>query len=205
MKKNLFVSESSIGTHYDEELRRITNSDFLSFTFYPQPVGETKNIIETCEMKISTPIKLNNQDISIKLKNIYYDDIVYFITKKYESSYIFIGYDLDEMGELMSSILFYKLIASGFDKEKIIRVPFCELGYQYDNFIFSEFIDKCHLEKYLEIIHKENKLIKKTGFGFRKNETIDILLNKKPDSVENLNPNGTNTITYITKFLKGEK
>jgi hypothetical protein len=201
--ENLFISESSFGYHYNEAIKKTMKADFLSFTFYPVIATKIFKDINDVYIKYGNKVLYNFENIIYKIEYGFNGDIVDFILSL-KKKHIFIGFDLDEMGELMASVLNYKLIANGFNPENIIRVPLTSFGYDFTEIGFSEFYSYDTLERILKFIHKEKDLIRLTGQGFRKNFIIKelILLNDK--EFERLNEN-TNTVTYVTKYLLNER
>jgi len=202
--ENLFISESSLGYHYNKAIEETLKADFLSFTFYPVSNSIIfTNDIHNIYLKYNKPVLYNLERVHNLITYQYSADIVNYILSL-KKKYIFIGYDLDEMGELMASVLNYSLIANGFNEENIFRVPLCDFGYDFTEIGFSEFYS---YEKTMEILKQkflEKKLISLTGQGFKKNFILKEIFYLSQNEFEKLN-NHTNTLTYITKFLLNEK
>lgn len=201
--ENLFISESSIGYHYNNAIKKNLKADFLSFTFYPKINNIEINNIFDIEIKYNYPVVYNFKNISNHIDISFSKDIISYILSL-KKKYIFISYDLDKMGELMAGILNYSLIANGFNAENIFRVPLCSFGYDFTEIGFSEFLSKDLILKKLKDIQKEELLIKKTGYGFKKNFILKEILLLREKEFKKLN-NKTNTLTYVTKYLINEK
>ena len=202
---NLFISESSIGYHYNKAIEETLKSDFLSFTFYPVITTEIFDDINDVKLKYSSPVIYNFEKIHHQITFQFAEDIVSYILSL-KKKYIFIGFDLDETGELMASVLNYALIKNGFNAENIFRMPLCDFGYDFTEIGLSEFYSYDKTMEILKFIQREQKLISVTGQGFRKNFILKELLYKITPKTEfqKLN-NYTNTLTYVTKFILNEK
>ena len=201
--QNLFISESSLGYHYNKAIEETLKADFLSFTYYPVVESNILNSIFNVRLKYSKPVVYNFKEIHNLITYQYSEDIVSYILSL-NKKYIFIGFDLDYMGELMASILNYMLIENGFNEENIFRVPLCDFGYDFSEIGFSEFYSYEKTMQILENIKTEQKLIKLTNYGFKKNFILKELYFLNQKEFEKLN-NNTNTLTYITKYLLDEK
>jgi len=206
-KKNLFISESSIGNHIASD---IFNANHLSFTFYPAFKDISKNITNVDEVvyfiKNTKNFYLNGtncfEEYEKNCKNKIEDFIISLNPKN-----IFIGFDLDIMGQIMASILYYRLILKGFNEENIIRVPLTDEGYirqeEKDSayIAFGDFYEYEELLSILNAIRLEYLLISKTKAGFRKMEILEIINDRRLPDVYKRKNLGTNTVTYMFKYL----
>ena len=122
---------------------------------------------------------------------------------------IIFGYDLDEQGQLMASVLYYQLVFDGVDKSQMARMPLTENGVAYvGSFYDAEQMKEALSYRILERVFMARLL--KNGvkaMGLRKAAALSILTStvERGDRVQNLNPEGTSTVTYITKCLLGEQ
>lgn len=116
---------------------------------------------------------------------------------------IIFSHDADEQGNLLSSLLYYSFIQKGAKEENMIRMPLTLNGIGYvSNFYSPEEINKLKDYYILERVF----MLKNKTFGFKKIRGLRHLfyLSDKKHSVKNLNMNGTNTITEITREILGE-
>lgn len=208
MKENLFIAESRIGLHLAPD---IFKANMFTFTFYPVfKKIETPDVLDRVEYYVT-----NKKNFYLNDKNIYehyaknYQSIEDMIIKELKPKYIFVGFDLDLAGQIMASILYYKLVKKGFNEKNIFRIPLTDEGYikdKNDVFIgFGEFFDKNTLDEVLNAIELENKLINKIKMGFRNAEILRTLYNKTYPDVYKRRNDKTNTITYIVKAMMEEK
>lgn len=201
MNKNLFIIESDLGEHHKVDDR--FQADILSFTFLPVVNSIIKNKIldnfSSLMPKRINPIKFNR--IYTKI-----DNVSNFIkTNNYDK--IFIATDLDITGNAMARIIYDYLLFNKIDKNRIIRIPLTSDGFKY----ICDFWDNNSMFWWLKTISEEmeyvyysRKVTGKTGVGRR----IPLILNEivnAPVEVENLNLDGTSSITYIFKKAIKEK
>lgn len=200
--ENLFISESSLGYHYNKAIEEVLKADFMSFTFYPAIKTKLFESIFDVELFHNKRVMLNFKNVYHHIESYFSGDIVSYILSL-KKKYIFIGYDLDRMGELMADILNYLLIQNGFNEENIFRIPLCDFGYDFTEIGFSEFSSFEKTMQKLQDIYLEQKLIKITKQGFYKNFILKEIFYLNEKEFEKLN-NKTNSLTYVTKFLLKE-
>lgn len=120
------------------------------------------------------------------------------------SRILILGHDLDEQGQIMASIVFHMFMDAGVAKERIIRMPLTEKGIGL--------ITTCYSEEEMRVLKNYyfiQRLYLSNGghYGIRKMLMLKHLfkLSNMPNHrVVNQNPNGTNSVTYVTKELLGE-
>jgi len=201
-RKNAFIAESYIGSHADIGF---FNADLISFTFAPN-------------LKISEPSCLNNISIPKGFRGIWVNGIN--ILKKFQKTdvcrelamseyeYFIIGMDNDFEGNGMAKLLQVGLINEGISPERIVRVPLNYNGYTevtdfWDDDTFFEYV--CDKWDDMAYLNHSKKVMGKTGaIGRRIAYMLSEMINP-PDCVENLNSNGTSTITYLFKKAINEK
>lgn len=210
MARNLLISESHIGYHLAPE---ILDADILAFTFYPiiRDISVPIESIESVYPRISFN-KITFNGNSIEKEIAYYNGTVadYIAQKMQKYDTLFIGFDLDIMGQLMASILFYMLLNRGIEENKILRLPLTDEGYitedEYYYIGFGDFLGYKDMIAQLEAIRMEQRLIwkERVGYGFRKMEILRELTNLNTKEIPRLNKK-TNTFTYAVKMMMGEK
>ena len=195
--KNAFIVESHIGEHHSVDDR--FNADVFSFTFAPNMYAEplfTKNFSYLMPNNIK-PVRVNGiLDVTgnIQASLLNYDKI-------------FIGMDLDIEGNAMSLILRDHLLFLGKSEDDIIRIPLTYNGFvAVSNFWDSETIEEYLLSRKeeIEFVQYSKKVNGSIGVGRRTALLYNELINP-PESVKNLNSNGTSSITYIFKKKIKEK
>jgi len=201
-RKNAFIAESYIGSHADIEF---FNADLISFTFAPN----FKTSEPSCLGNISIPkgfrgIWVNGVNILKRFQKI--DVCRELALSEYE--YFIIGMDNDFEGNGMAKILQVGLMNEGISPERIVRVPLNYNGYTevtdfWDEDVFLKYLqDKWEDATYL---NHSKKIMGNTGaIGRRIAYMLSEMVNP-PDCVENLNSNGTSTITYLFKKAINEK
>jgi len=125
----------------------------------------------------------------------------------YEVDFL-IAYDMDENGELMANILHNSLVEYDVDPQNIIRMPYCEHGFV----VFSEFQDISDYIKFKSLQHDFMAKLQEKGLpkmGLRKAYSFDFVKSFKKRKGNKIdlkrarvvNPEGTSTITYVTRAL----
>lgn len=202
-KKNALISESYIGNHSNIEY---FNADLFSLTFAPNITINTKEF------------GLKNASIPERFLGIWFNGIN--ILKKWQKINIcqelkslnydiyIIGTDNDYEGNAMAKLLQLNLIKEGVSPQKIIRVPLDYNGYTkvipfWDNeTLINYLVDKQEDTIYLNYSKQVTK--GKGGVGRRIAYMLSELL-EPPEFVDNINPSGTSTITYLFKKEINEK
>jgi len=194
--KNLFITESHIGEHH--RVSPLFKSDVLSFTFAPNLYKiVVDNDFSTLLPDNIKPIRLNGKQLEIKE------------LKAFALNYkkIFIGMDLDIEGNAMARMLLDYFIESGKSNLDIIRIPLTDKGFiAVSNFWKDSIMNEYLLNRRdeMEFIQLSKKVNGSSGVGRRTVLLINEILNP-PECVENLNPEGTSSITYIYKKRIREK
>lgn len=200
--ENIFIAESVVGEHH--KVSDKFKADLLSFTFIPL-VNSTyykeeklTNFSKLLPNKL-TPVKFNA--VTIDIQNI----ALFIQAKKYNK--IFIGMDLDVMGNAMSRIIRDYLVSSGVDSKNIIRIPLTSKGFLFvstfwDDETMNWFTDNAKEE--MEYVHYSKKTLGSFGAGRRTPLILNEILNS-PSEVKNINKDGTSSITYILKKKLKEK
>ena len=200
MKKNLFIIESNIGIHHAVDNR--LDADILSFTFLP--MINSKKDEDSCysylmPQKIN-PLKLNGIQIEV-------ENLAFFI-KEANYNLIFIGTDLDITGNYTARIIHDYLIKNiHLSSNRLIRIPLTSEGFKYvsnfwdDNFM--EFWLSNTIEE-MEFVQHSKQVLGRHGVG-RRFPLILHGIEQAPEEVENINPNGTSSVTYLFKKSIKEK
>jgi len=184
----ILVSESDIGIHSKAGEKRI-DTHVIPMSFFPNIKHEGgKNIISVDSEKAKEVV-----------------DFYHTYKKKGYSVTIFVGFDIDLSGEIMSSSLRDFLILHKISKEDIIRTPLTQYGY----LAFRDFINIDNYIEYLALQQDFLSFQKKHGLkkpvGFQKAIALNILQkykNKKSKLSTNISSsNGTSTVTVVSKFL----
>jgi len=119
-----------------------------------------------------------------------------------------IGTDNDYEGNAMAKLLQLGLIKEGVEPKKILRVPLDYDGYTKVIPFWSKetLLDylKDKREDILYLNYSKQATNGKGGVGRRVAYMLSELL-ESPEFVENINPNGTSTITYLFKKEINEK
>jgi len=188
MNKNLFISESYVGTHANIAFYE---SDLLSFAFIPIIKKENDNSIR-CVMPKIERVWIN----SIQAK---FSDIQLIRYEKY-----FIGFDLDRQGNLMAIVFKKFLLSLGVAENMIFRTPLTERGY----LTICRFMNEAEFNKEVVDRYRDKIITNKTkrfmSMGRRK--ILAYLATKHNKGfVKNINSSGTSSITYITKKKVKEK
>lgn len=197
---NLFILESHIGEHHEVDKRFL--SDNLSFAFIPIVNSfdiETKDLRDFSSFfpKKINPIFLNGLIIDIPNLSLFVNNY----------TRIYIGFDLDIMGNSMARVLHDYLIKNGF-KGKIIRIPLTHQGFKYVGEFWNDELMNWHIkymQEEMEFVNHSKKALGSFGAGRRTALISNELLNNTPTYVENINPNGTSSVTYIVKKKLKEK
>lgn len=213
--KHLFISESDKGIH--GEINEGLDASLLSFTFYPRLSTISRPVVNLDDVNVAVvknQIRLNHESAYADYEIKYFCNILPMVTdivEKQNGEYVFVGFDLDAMGQLMASVLYYKLIEHGFPKENIIRVPLIDRGYDYIdecdylNIGFGEFYQKKQLFAILEAMRFEEMMMKnsafRTGFGYRKMSALEHFVNRNKSEEVIRKNKYTNLATYVTKKL----
>lgn len=200
MNKNLFIIESNIGSHHSIDNK--FNADILSFTFLPLGLKtdiSTKNNYSYLMPNKINPLKLNSL-------NIFVDNLASFI-KDSNYQYIFIGTDLDITGNFSARIIYDYLIKNNLSDNQIIRVPLTSEGFSFvsdfwDNDLMNFWLKNISNE--MEYIQYSKKVLGKHGLGRRYPLILNEIMNA-PQEIDNINPTGTSSITYIFKKKIKEK
>lgn len=198
--KNLFIIESSIGVHHS--INDKFEADVLSFTFLPLGIkkdNSSKDSYSYLMPKKINPLKLNSL-------NIFIDDLASFI-KENKYQYIFIGTDLDITGNFSARIIYDYLTSNNFSNNQIIRVPLTSEGFSFVSDFWNNELMNFWLQNIsdeMEYIQHSKKVLGKHGIGRRYPLILNEILNA-PKEVENLNPSGTSSITYLFKKKIKEK
>lgn len=185
-----------VGEHHKIDNR--FNSDILSFTFIPMVNSSYKDKESLIDFSSLLPVKISPMRFNSKvLDETNISEIV--LKGKYER--IFIGMDLDIMGNAMSRILYDYLVKIGFKKENIIRVPLTSSGFRFisdfwDNDLMNWFVS--YSKEEMEYIQFSKKTLGNFGVGRRRPLILNELLNP-PIEIDNLNSDGTSSITYMIK------
>ena len=199
-KRNLFIVESHIGEHH--HVGKQFDADIVSFTFSPV-LSNVNFCIEDNYSKLLPNILPNIRVNGIVVES----DFLFLLLKEKRYSKIFIGMDLDFEGNAMARILKDVCSANGYDDMDIIRIPLTDKGFSFvsdfwEDKIINKYI-KFRLEEY-EFMQLSKKTNGSHGVGRRHILLINELVNP-PESVENINPNGTSSVTYIFKKKIKEK
>lgn len=199
-KRNLFILETHTGEHH--QIDRRFEADILSFTF--APVFTNINLCTQDDYSYLLPSILPN----IRLNGIPVESGFLFSalnTKKYLK--IFIGMDLDFEGNGMARILKDVCFFNGYDDIDVIRIPLTDRGFLFVSDFWEEKTMnnylKVKLEEY-EFMHLSRKTNGSVGMGRRHALLVNEIVNP-PESVPNINPDGTSSITYIFKKKIKEK
>lgn len=195
MKKHyILISESKIGVHSKNH-----DGQRLPFEIFDLPFIPNTKIEEGGNIKFF-----------VADQNTMFQEVVarYFNLEHEYDVTILVGYDLDFMGEIMSSAAREILISKGVKKNKIIRTPLTQHGY----IAIKDFCDVEAYKKYLflqdQFIIKQKRSGIKNPIGFQKVSSLE-LLKKYSGKTTWVNSDassrlGTSTITCITKFLEAE-
>lgn len=144
-------------------------------------------------------------NMDIRNDDFYYPDMKNMEEICKSKRIIIIGHDLDEYGELIASILYYSFLRKGVSKDRLIRMPLTDNGIGY----IGRFYNESEMLKLKDYFILETLFMKKfKTFGFKKIlilKHLTELAGNKEHKVVNLNPNGTNSITHITKILINEE
>ena len=200
-KRNVFISESYVGVHSE---MGFFDADLISFTFLPT-------------IKISEPYGLDNGNIPNSFRGVWFNgknvlsgynkiNIGYELAKVEYDNFI-IGTDYDYEGNAMAKLLQLALIENGIEPQRIFRVPLEYNGYNRVVSFWGNDILKEYLQDRWEdalFTNQSRKIMKKSSIGRRIAYMLSEYLHP-PDFVENKNPNGTSTITYLFKKATNEK
>lgn len=194
MNENIFFIESSVGVHHS--VNEKFNADILSFTFLP--LGKKSNFDENLSYSYLMPKGIN--PIKLNSIQIFINSISDFI-KDNKYKYIFIGTDLDITGNFSARIIHDYLIDNGISEAQIIRVPLTSSGFSF----VGDFWDNENMEFWIknlademEYIQHSKKVLGKHGIGRRYPLILNAIQNA-PDTIQNINPIGTSSVTYIFK------
>ena len=205
--KNLFISESYIGNH---ALPEFLEADVFAFTFFTKPrVFSPESLVLECDFYLSGKnANLNGKNVSETIRREYfYDPLSYLsgLIEKNSYGHIFVAFDLDETGEVMSGILYHYLKEKGINAE-MTRMPLTDEGYldeRDDIYVgIGEFMDRKELDGYLRYFYINSFFKRDTGISIREANIADALLNR-PDGIRKLN-DFTNTHTHVVKHLLKE-
>lgn len=202
MKENLFITESAIGVHHAVDER--FNADILSFTFLPMINNKNScdssfNYSHLMPNKIN-PLRFNGININ--------EDNLYSFIQNSNYNLIFIGTDLDITGNYSARIIRDYLIKNNsISLSRIIRIPLTSEGFAYvSNFWKNEEMEfwlKNTIEE-MEFVQHSKQVLGKFGVGRRYPLILNGIL-ESPSEIENKNPNGTSSITYLFKKKIKEK
>ncbi|KAB7891268.1 hypothetical protein [Poseidonibacter ostreae] len=193
---NLFILESGVGEHH--QVNQKFNADVLSFTFIPLINSTFLEKDFLTDFSNLLPKNLNTarlNSIIIKILSV----ASYIKEKKYNK--IFIGTDLDIMGNAMARIILDYLVSNGIDRNNIIRVPLTSQGFAFvSSFWDNETMNWCvdNMKEEMEYVQFSKKDLGSFGVGRRTALVVNELF-QCPKSVPNINNQGTSSITYILK------
>ncbi|CAA6806721.1 MAG: Unknown protein [uncultured Sulfurovum sp.] len=214
---SLFVSESYIGTHRPScvalELK------LVAFTFIPTFFKLDKEVRCLEDIMIPSAKRANlfidgmDKEAIAHYKNENSNDFIDILCSlhKKEGGNIYLGQDNDVAGNVMASLLYHHLIKRGIPKESILRIPLLEVGYDWGTFVGGSFYPIEQLIKIMEKRRKERYMMNvspRTQFGYRVLYALHLAayINKNIEGYRVPRKNSyTSTITYIVKFLLGEK
>ena len=115
------------------------------------------------------------------------------------------GHDADEYGQLIASIMYHIFKEMGVRDELMIRMPLTEKGIG----MVSTFYSRKELDGFKSFYALDRLFMNShRGLGIRKALMLRHLYHTSAlplHRVSNLNPNGTNTVTYVTKILLKEE
>jgi len=232
---NLFIAESSVGSHIPC-LPEI-DAKLISFTFRASFFTLANPIEDICQqthVKVSKPknLKIDGlQNPDEVLDMIYAGDIAGMIKAlhlKNQKGYIYLGHDFDANGNLMSSLLYHHLLHIGVEDEYLIRVPLIQTGYDYSkalsdknglskeveqrylNIGFGEFYSARQTLNILEADRLEQIMMNtkgRTRMGYRNMFAMEHFSNKGKGKEQTVKKisDGTCNATYITKMTIGER
>jgi hypothetical protein len=179
------------------------DADIVSFTFAPV-LSKASSCIDDSDYSKLLPSILPN----VRLNGIIVEpDFLFSLLETQQYLNVFIGMDLDFEGNAMARILKDVCSAKGYDEKRVVRIPLTDKGFLF----VSDFLKDNLMNKYLkfrldeyEFLQLSRKTNGSHGIGRRHILLIDELLNP-PEIVENINPQGTSSITYIFKKKIKEK
>ena len=192
--QNLIITESH--RMLGEEEKKIMQARCVSFTFLPRlkqvydaEVKEVEDIfIQLSNIKALKVDNTSKYDLEKKFVREYQRNIIPLLLDLYEGGEIFLAQDNDAGGNMMASLLRYKLIDSGIPKEKIKRIIGVEItrrngkrsldiygGKFYPKKLFLRIIDRYRGES--EDIHKCGKIDTRLRKGHRNIVALKETLN----------------------------
>lgn len=188
----VLISESDIGIH---SIAHTQDCEVIPFVFIPQ-------IKKTEEDKYYVTINIKNERILELVKH--------YQTNKEVS--FFLGYDLDENGELMAHAVKNFLIENGIQEIDIFRTPLTEEGYlAVSDFLNIDSLLKFHyVQRKFQAELKEKKI---PTMGILELLSIGSLDNKKGKELDLgvleekklIDTNKTSTITFVVNNLQKEE
>lgn len=147
------------------------------------------------------PLRSSIDKVRFSSKTAIWTDIIDYIISL-ECDRIIINYDFTKAGQVSASIVYYRLIAKGYDPENIFRA----IMYDQDQIAFGLFLDEETLNAELrDIWHHSNFGYIQAGAGIRKAEALKACsLADTTAPIENLTPDGSSSVTYHIKRGLGE-